>query len=97
MASSDNIWTGKFLYHKSFTPDVSGNDYTHASELVYSTKKLTAEWHHEYVGKNYNAEVGYVPRGNYYSFNLLGVNSPPLAAKVISLFYVREQVYTQVA
>jgi hypothetical protein len=69
LASSDNIWTGKFLYHKSFTPDVSGSDYTHASELVYSTKKLTAEWHHEYVGRNYNAEVGYVPRGNYYSFN----------------------------
>lgn len=69
LASADNIWTGKLLYHKSFTPDVSGSDYTHASELVYSTRKLQVEWHHEYVGKNYNAEVGYVPRGNYYSFN----------------------------
>ncbi|MCK5210557.1 MAG: carbohydrate binding family 9 domain-containing protein, partial [Cyclobacteriaceae bacterium] len=69
LASSDNIWTGKLLYHKSFSPNASGNDYTHASELVYSTKKIKAEWHHEFVGEDYNAEVGYVPRTNYYSLN----------------------------
>lgn len=69
LASSNNFWTGKFLYHKSFSPTSSGDDYTHASDLVYSTKKLEFQWHHEYVGKGYNAEVGYVPRGNYYSLN----------------------------
>ena len=69
LASSDNIWIGKMLYHKSFSPNSSGDEYTHASELVYSTKKITAEWHHEYVGKGYNAEVGFVPRSNYYSLN----------------------------
>ena len=69
LASSDNIWTGKMLYHKSFSPNSSGDDYTHASELVYSTKKITVEWHHEFVGKGYNAEVGFVPRSNYYSLN----------------------------
>ena len=69
LASSDNIWTGKLLYHKSFSPNASGNDYTHASEIVYSTKKIKATWHHEFVGKNYNTEVGYVPRDNYYSLN----------------------------
>lgn len=69
LASSDNIWTGKILYHKSFSPNASGNDYTHASELVYSTRKLKMEWHHEFVGEEYNAEVGYVPRANYYSLN----------------------------
>ena len=70
LASADNLWTGKFMYHHSFSPGtVSGEDYTHASELVYSSRKFRAEWHHEYVGKEYNAEVGYVPRNNYYSFN----------------------------
>ena len=69
LASADNFWTGKLLYHKSLSPGVSGNDYTHASEILYKRRKLQVTWHHEYVGKNYNAEVGYVPRGNYYSFN----------------------------
>ncbi len=69
LASSNNIWTGKLMYHKSFSLDATGEEYTHASELIYSTKKLTAEWHHEYVGLGYNAEVGFVPRSNYYSLN----------------------------
>ncbi|MCG8307858.1 MAG: carbohydrate binding family 9 domain-containing protein [Cytophagales bacterium] len=69
LASSDNIWTGKLMYHRSFSPGASGDEYTHASEIVYSTRKLEVEWHHEYVGKYYTAEVGYVPRGNYYSLN----------------------------
>lgn len=69
LASSDNTWTGKMLYHKSFTPNFKENAYTHASELVYSTKKITAQWHHEFVGEGYNAEVGYIPRSNYYSLN----------------------------
>ncbi len=67
LASSDNIWTGKLMYHKSFTSNSSGTDYTHASELVYSTKRIKAEWRHEFVGDGYNAEVGFVPRTNYYS------------------------------
>lgn len=69
LASDDNVWTGKLLYHKSFSPDKTGNDYTHASELMYRTRKVSITWHHEYVGENYNAEVGYIPRSNYYSLN----------------------------
>jgi len=69
LASSDNIWTGRMLYHKSFSSNSYGDDYTHASELVYSTKKITAKWHHEYVGKGYTAEVGAAPRAKYYSLN----------------------------
>lgn len=69
LASADNVWTGKLMYHKSFSPDKNGDDYTHASEIVYNTRKLAVTWHHEYVGIDYNAEVGFVPRGNYYSFN----------------------------
>ncbi len=69
LASSDNIWTGKMLYHKSFSPDASGDDYTHASQLTYSTKKLKVEWNHEYVGGGYRAEVGFIPRTNYYKLS----------------------------
>jgi len=69
LASADNVWTGKLMYHKSFSPGEKDNEYTHASEINYKTRKLAVTWHHEYVGENYNAEVGFVPRGNYYSLN----------------------------
>lgn len=72
LASSDNIWTGKFLFHKSFSQGVSEKDYMYASELNYRTKKIALTWHQEYVAQNYNAEVGYVPRTNFHNFNPMG-------------------------
>lgn len=71
LASSNNLWTGKAIVLKSFTPDKSGQDVTHAANLQYGDRRLTVAWQHEYVGANYNAEVGYVPRSNYIRINPL--------------------------
>ncbi len=65
IAPSNNQWSGKTIFIKSFTPHKSGNDFLTASNLQYSTRKLIVSWQHEIVGNNYNAEVGYVPRNNY--------------------------------
>jgi len=67
--SANNLWLGKFLLHKSFSPDLSGDDIFHSAQLEYSGKKFGVEWVHTYVGTNYNAEVGYVPRTGYYKFS----------------------------
>jgi hypothetical protein len=69
LASSNNLWTGKAIVLKSFSPDVSDKDITHAANLQYANRRLTVAWQHEYVGTNYNAEVGYVPRVNYVRVN----------------------------
>ncbi len=65
LASSNNIWTGKFLMLKSFTPGKNKDNFTHAGNLKYSGKKWLINAAYESVGSNYNAEVGYVPRANY--------------------------------
>lgn len=67
--SSNNLWNGKFLLHKSFSPNLKGDDIFHAAQLEYDSKKWGVEWAHEYVGTNYNAEVGFVPRTGYYQFS----------------------------
>ncbi|MBL7814136.1 MAG: carbohydrate binding family 9 domain-containing protein, partial [Saprospiraceae bacterium] len=69
LASSNNAWTGKALLMKSFTPSVSGKDFVHAANLSYNSKAWSINWAHEYVGQNYNAEVGYVPRTGYIKVN----------------------------
>jgi hypothetical protein len=69
LASSNNLWTGKAIVLKSFSPDVSDKDVTHAANLQYANRRLTVSWQHEYVGTNYNAEVGYVPRTNFIRVN----------------------------
>lgn len=69
LASSNNMWTGKAVVLKSLSPDKSAKDYTHAANLQYFNRRLTMSWQHEYVGANYNAEVGYVPRKNFIKIN----------------------------
>lgn len=71
LASSNNLWTGKAIVLKSFTPGKSGDDVTHAANLQYANRRLTVAWQHEYVGVNYNAEVGYVPRTDFIRVNPL--------------------------
>ena len=69
LASANNLWTGKLMFLKSFSPDVSGNTFTHAANLQYNNRHWLLLWQHQYVGKNYTAEVGYVPRSNYINLN----------------------------
>ena len=72
LASSNNKWTGKAMFLKSFSPDRSGDDVVYAGDINYSNTNLTAQVQVEYVGANFNAEVGYVPnavRNGYYKIN----------------------------
>lgn len=71
LASSNNLWTGKALFLKSNSPDKKGRDFTQAANLQYLSRQWTMSWQHEYVGRNYNAEVGYVPRHGYVKINPL--------------------------
>ena len=69
LASSNNLWTGKALWLKAFNPVDKENEMAHAANLQYASRRLTVSWQHEYVGENYNAEVGYVPRRNFIKVN----------------------------
>lgn len=69
LASSNNLWTGKALVLKSFTPAKKGNDFSSATNLQYASKKWAINLAYEYAGRNYNAEVGYVPRHGYIKLN----------------------------
>jgi hypothetical protein len=66
LLSSDNKWTGKFFYHRSFGPQAQVDPQAYASHLSYNTKKFNVQWNQEYVGEDYNAEVGFVPRRSYW-------------------------------
>jgi len=69
LASAANLWTGKALILKSFSPDKNGHDFTQAGNLQYADKHWTIGGQYEVVGANYNAEVGYVPRKGYIKVN----------------------------
>jgi hypothetical protein len=69
LASSDNLWTGKAFLFKSFSPDNSGNGFTQAANIEYKTQKWNWGIQEEFVGEDYRAEVGFVPRNGYIKIN----------------------------
>ena len=69
LASSNNIWTGKAMVLKSFSPGISKGDWTQAAHLQYNSRKWLIYGQAQYVGENYTPEVGFVPRRGYIKFN----------------------------
>lgn len=69
LASANNMYSGKVLMLKSFSPGVKSGDWVHAANVQFTNKKWLLSWQHEYVGNNYNAEVGYIQRSNYFKIN----------------------------
>lgn len=65
LASSNNLWTGKAFLLKSFSPGETGDGYTQAAHLEYKSRKWNWRIQEEYVGEDYSAEVGFVPRKGY--------------------------------
>lgn len=64
--SADSKWKGKMFFHQSLQPKVLPRQYAHASFMSYNTSVLQLQWNHEYVGENFNAEIGFVQRKNYW-------------------------------
>jgi len=60
--SANGKWQGKAFYHHSFSPGDEAFVGANATWLMYNSGNVTIHWNHEYVNKNYNADVGFVPR-----------------------------------
>lgn len=85
LASANNIWTGKAMVLKSFSPGKNGNSMVHAAHLQYNSRRWNLLLQEEYVGRNYTAEVGYVPRNGYFRINpSAGYLFFPSAGKILS-------------
>ena len=65
LASSNNLWTGKMLLLKSFSPGGSGKDQILAGNLAYTAKHWYFSTQFENVGENFRAETGFVPRTGF--------------------------------
>ena len=67
LASRDNSWTGQMFGLRSFTEGVtSGEQFTQGLQLNYNRQRFQAGIDQFYVGDNYVAEAGFVPRKDYF-------------------------------
>ena len=66
LASRDNFLNAKLFAQKSFTPKAnSAEEYSEGLTAAYSRKSYLLELTQLYVGRDFNAETGYVPRTNF--------------------------------
>jgi len=70
LASSNNFWNAKLFGQKSFSPSANpADEYAQGFSVIYSRKNYLIDVSQTYVGKDFNAETGYVPRTDYFRFN----------------------------
>lgn len=67
LASEDSRWTGKFFYHRAFQEGVGTGASSVAADLQYNTQQLALRLAQTWVGENYVAETGFVPRNGLYT------------------------------
>lgn len=70
--SNNGKWFGKLFYHQSFQPGQPGDAAATAMWLRYNDRFWRLDYNHEYVGVNYDADVGFVPRRGYIRFEPSG-------------------------
>lgn len=69
LASSNDEWNSKLLFLKSFSPETGSRSFSHVGSLNFSDGNWDIEWEQEYVGEDYTAKVGFVPRRGYIRAN----------------------------
>lgn len=59
-----NTIVGKAFFHHSFSPNQPKDAFAQAVWVHYNTATWSGSYNHEYIGENYDAQVGFVPRTN---------------------------------
>ncbi len=70
LATSNNRWSAKSYLHRSFSDFDTGNmPWSHGTSIQYLKRAYNLSWEHQYVGAGYDAQVGFVPRRDFISYN----------------------------
>ncbi len=64
LASADNVWNGRFFYHRSFDVVKQDQPFAGGAGVTYNTPKWSIDVFSQLVGEGYNPEVGFVRRND---------------------------------
>ncbi|TVQ05258.1 MAG: hydrolase [Balneolaceae bacterium] len=66
LASQDNFWTGRVFAFRSFTDGLDqGSEFSQGVELNYNRQKYQIRLDQYYVGDNFVASAGFIPRTDF--------------------------------
>ncbi len=64
LASANNVWNGRFFYHRSFDVVRQDKPFAGGASVSYNTPELSVDVFSQLVGEGYNPEVGFVRRND---------------------------------
>ncbi len=70
LSSPDNRWTGKAFYHQDIRDGASAENAAMAANIKYSSQYVSASLNQMVIGKDYNAETGFIRRTGFYQNNI---------------------------
>ena len=98
IASADNKWIGKWVYQKSWDNDPQRKEHAHSGWIAYRSRNFNLEWAHTYNGENFNSEMGFVRRTNFFRINpAMRLNFYPSNGKInrYSFRYRNETLWSE--
>ncbi|HMQ49534.1 MAG TPA: DUF5916 domain-containing protein [Saprospiraceae bacterium] len=66
LGTRDNSWQGKLFYHQAFLADKVDAPFAQGLQLQHFKRKYRFLWEHNFVGFGYDAQVGFVPRKDFF-------------------------------
>ncbi len=83
--SKNNKLRGKGFYHRSFGPGSNSKESANGVWMNYNDQNFSLHYNHEWVDRNYNAEVGFVPRHQYFRLEpIANVKLYPKKTQILS-------------
>ncbi len=69
LASKDNSWSGKYFFHKSFSPGVSGNDFSAGFRTEYNQRRFGIRLSGVFVADDFRSDLGFIRRTDIFKIN----------------------------
>ncbi|MFY0602843.1 MAG: carbohydrate binding family 9 domain-containing protein [Flavobacteriaceae bacterium] len=69
LASADNTWSGKYYFHKSFSPTVSSNDFSAGFRTEFNNRKFGVRLSGVFVADDFRSDLGFIRRTDILKIN----------------------------
>lgn len=69
LASKDNTWSGKYFFHKSFSPGVKSNDFSAGFRTEFNNRRLGVRLSGVFVADDFRSDLGFVRRTDIFKIN----------------------------
>ncbi len=94
LLSKDNRWEGNAYYHRSQSVEDNSDNFSSGLFLRYGVRKFRIGVFSSTIGRNYNAELGFVPRRNIIDYGTFGELFYYPKSKIINRHGPRARVFS---